>query len=338
MKTFHTTSRRTLAALVLAAVAATAMACAPGSTESKPQQQEADANYPTKSITVLVTYPAGSAPDSTARALAAVMEKELGQTIVIVNKEGANGLIGLNEIVRVKPDGYTIAFTSSSPLVANWQMTSSGFKGPADIQPLAITNTVPSVLFVNAKSDIKTVDDFTREAKAAGGNLTVGVPGAGSILRFQLEQYLAAAGVKVKMQITDAGQQILPVVNGTFKAGLAQPNPLLQYVEKGDLRMIGYFGTEVPKGLDVPLFSDSGYDITGQGYEGFIAPKGVPAPVVDRLAKAIETAVASPEFAAFTEKTFGVPSYTGPDQMATRLDKDVEIFKGLIGELGLAKK
>lgn len=333
--------RRAVGALSVAATLLTAAACAPGST-NVPQGQGSDTkaaqDYPTRAITVLVTYPAGSAPDSTARALSAVLEKELGQKIVIVNQEGANGLIGLNQLLGAKPDGYTIAFTASSPLVANWQMTSSGFKGPSTIQPIAVTNEVPSVLFVNAKSNIKTVEDFTAAAKGAGGSLTVGVPGAGSILRFQFEQYLAQAGLKVKPIITDAGQQILPVVNGTFNAGLAQPSPLLQYVKKGDLRMIGFFGNKVPKGLQVRSFSEAGYDITVQGYEGIIAPKGVSAPVVDRLTKAIEQAVASPEFGAFTEKTSGVPSFAGPVEMADRLNKDVTTYKALIDNLGLAKK
>lgn len=337
-----------LRSAVLAATTGTlllgAFACAPGSTQSAPAESSptaadsAGASEPTcpeQEVSVIVGYPAGSAPDNTVRTLAPLVEAEIGQGIVILNQEGGNGAVGLTQLTSAQPDGATIGFTASPPLVTSWQITETGFAGPEAIAPVAITNEVPSVLFVNADSGIETIEDFVAAAQEASGGLTVGVPGAASIQRFQLEQFLEAASIQVEQVVTDAGQQILPVVNGTFQAGIAQPSPLLQYVETGDIRIIGYFGEQVPAGLDVPPFSEAGYDVTYTGFEGFVAPQGTPAELVECFAGAIETAVDSQEFQDFTAQTFGVPAFAGPEEMAERLQADVELNRELIERLGL---
>lgn len=308
-------------------------ACAPNST-STPDGSSAD-DYPRKNVTLTVVYPAGSAPDNTARTLAAELEKELDTNITVVNKEGGNGMVGLTQLLGEKADGHQLAFTASPPLTTSWQQTKSNFRGPDTIEPVAQTNEVPSVLFVNSDSGITSVEDFV--AKAKKRKLKVGVPGASSVQRFQLEEFTKAAGIRVEQVVTDAGQQILPVVNGTLDAAVAQPSPIVQYVQKGDLRMTGYFGEGKPKGLKVGTFPDAGYKITFGGFEGVVAPKGVPEKVLDRLNEAIKTATASKAFKDFMAKTYGVPAYLDRAAFEKRMAADVATSKKYIDDLGLKK-
>lgn len=319
---------------IAAAALATAVlaACAPGSTDPVADPAAA-ADYPQQDITLTVVYPAGSAPDSTARALAGELEETLGTEVVVVNAEGGNGMVGLAQIVGEPADGYHIGFTASPPLTTSWQLIESSFRGPDSIQALAQTNEVPSVLFVNPQSGITTIEQFVAAAKQRP--LKVGVPGAASVQRFQLEEFLDAAGITVEQVITDAGQQVLPAVNGTLDAAIAQPAPILQYVEKGDLAMIGYFGDSPPEDLDVTPFAEAGYDVTWGGFEGFIAPKGVPEPILDRLDAAIEEAVNSEAFTEYTATTYGVPAYLDRTASQERMVNDAQIAKETIARLGL---
>lgn len=308
-------------------------ACAPNSTSTSGDSSADD--YPRKGVTLTVVYPAGSAPDNTARTLAAELEKELDTNVTVVNQEGGNGMVGLSQVVGENADGHQLAFTASPPLTTSWQQIESNFRGPDTIEPVAQTNEVPSVLFVNSDSGITSVEDFV--AKAKKRKLKVGVPGASSVQRFQLEEFTKAAGIQVEQIVTDAGQQILPVVNGTLDAAVAQPSPILQYVQKGDLRMTGYFGERKPKGLKVGTFTDAGYETTFGGFEGFIAPKGVPEEVLDRLDEAIKKVTASRAFTDFMAKTYGVPAYLNRTAFEKRMATDVATSKKYIDDLGLKK-
>ncbi|AXK33691.1 tripartite tricarboxylate transporter substrate binding protein [Streptomyces armeniacus] len=308
-------------------------ACAPNSTSTSGDSSADD--YPSKGVTLTVVYPAGSAPDSTARTLAAELEKELDTNITVVNQDGGNGMVGLSQLLGEKADGHQLAFTASPPLTTSWQQIKSNFTGPDSIDPVAQTNEVPSVLFVNGDSGITSVEDFV--AKAKKSKLKVGVPGASSVQRFQLEEFTKAAGIRVEQVVTDAGQQILPVVNGTLDAAVAQPSPILQYVQKGDLRMTGYFGDRKPKGLEVGTFADAGYETTFGGFEGFIAPKGVPEKVLDRLDEAVKKATASKAFTDFMAKTHGVPAFLDRAAFEKRMAADVATSKKYIDDLGLKK-
>lgn len=341
---------RTRLAICCAALALLAGACAPGSTApstdattevSGPTTEAAggatataeDTDYPTREITLTVVYPAGSAPDSTARTLAAVLEEELGQPVVVVNAEGGNGIVGLTQVAAAQPDGYTIAFTASPPLEVSWQLTDTGFAGPEAIQPVAQTNEVPSVLFVNGDSEIQTIEDFAAAARERP--VTVGIPGEASIQRFQMEGFLREADITVDQIITDAGQQVLGAVNGTTDAAIAQPAPILQYVERGDLRMIGYFGERKPADLDVPSFQEEGYEIPYGGFEGFVAPNGIPQPVLARLEEAVAAAVESQEFQDYIRGSFGVAAYLDAAALEQRLTEETERYTQAIEELGL---
>lgn len=187
---------------------------------------EAGGDFPEKAITLFVVNPPGSAPDINARALAQSLEPELGQPVVIKNVPGGTGMVGLSELAAEEPDGYSIAFAASNNLTAQPQLVETAFTGPEMIEPIAQVTEVPAVVFVNARSDITTIEEFVAAAKARPGQLKLGIPTQTSIQNIQLEVFARQAGITFDKLATGAGQQVLPVVNGTLEAGVVQPGPI----------------------------------------------------------------------------------------------------------------
>jgi len=123
-----------------------------------------------------------------------------------------------------------------------------------------------------------------------------------SVLDLKAELLQRQVGIEVKQVIYDAGKQVLAVVNGTIDAAVAQPPPVLQYVERGDLHILGVFGEQKPEGIDAPLFTEAGYDITEVPYEFVVGSKDMPSERVQVIHDAYEVAMESEEFQKYARK------------------------------------
>lgn len=334
---------RTRAAIILTIAAATLLAACGGddddtSTNPTPSSSTSDEptdSYPTEPITLIVPYPAGSGPDSSARTLAQVMEGDLGQRIIIQNVEGGNGTIGLSELAAADPDGYTISWMASPSLTMQWQRIDTPFEGPDTVEPIAQIVNVVSVLFAQSGAGLDSVDALVERAKQAPGEIKVGLPGEGSQQDIALRQLEEAAGIELDRIYFGAGEQVAAVVSGTVDVGVAQSAPVVQYVERGDLTWVGVFGSQQPTGIDAPLFTDSGYPVGYEAYEGLVAPAGTPGSIVDRLAAAAEAAVGSAEFTTFIESSYGAAGYVGPDELKAKITQDTATSSELIEKFGL---
>lgn len=316
--------------LTLTATAALALAACGGDDGGSGE------DFPSQDITLIVPYPAGSGPDSTARALATGMEEGLGQSIVIENVEGANGLIGLSEMAQADSDGYTISWFASPSMTMQWQRIDSPFEGPDTVKPIAQIISVVSVLFANADSGFTSIDDVVAAAKAAPGEISVGLPGEGSQQDIALRQIEEAAGIELDKTYFDAGGQVQPVVNGTVDLGVAQAAPVAQFVEAGDLSWVGVFGSVVPEGIDTEPFTDAGYPAGYEAYEGLAAPADTPDDVVETIAAAAESAVDSAEFTDYISAQFGAANFAGPSDVQERVTNDTATATDLIEQFDLA--
>ena len=297
------------------------------------------ADFPADDITFIVPYPAGSAPDSSARAVATQMESDLGVKVIIDNAEGGASTVGLYKLAGAEPDGYTIGWGTSSGIAVQSRLVDNPFEGIDSLTPISRANLVPNVLFASPDKGWRSIEDFIAAAKARPGQLTVGLGNKGSTQDIAVGLLERAAGIDLKPVYFDAGQMVLPTVNGTIDAGVAQFGPVAQYEQKGDLAYIGVLGGQTPAGVDVPSFDDAGYDTSYfQGWEGVFGPKGLPDEIVARLDQSVRKAVSSDAYEQFTKKVFGIPGYLGHAEFVKLAEEDYRV-RGpkIIDEMGLAK-
>jgi len=313
-------------ALIAALLAALfVVGCGPVEVASEEQEE-----FPDREITFVVPYPAGSGPDSTARALAEAAEGELGVPIVIQNREGGSGTIGLTEVANAEPNGYTLGMAPSPALTIQWQRLDTAFKGPEQLQPILQTNIVPNVLIVPADSDIKSLEDFVKQAKENPGRLKVGVPGEFSVQDQQMREFRREAGIEHEQVRFDGGEQVLPVVNGTIDAAVGQPVEVSQYIENGDVRAIALFSDTPIEGIDAPLVSEAGYDVEASGYEGVVTTAGVPEGRVRILHDALKAAMESDRFQGYLETNKMLGEYVGTEEFEQKIKEDVEKGRELL--------
>lgn len=318
-----------VAALLLAA-------CGGGGTGGGEEPEE---QYPTQDIRFIMPFEAGSAPDTTFRKLAKLAEEQLGVPLVFVNRPGGGGTVGVSEVVHAKPDGYTIGMSPVAPLTVQTQLQDTGYQGPKDIQPIILTNAAPMVLFVNADSDIKSIDDYVKAAKENPGAIEVGMGGGlHTIIHVEVVRLERETGIELKEVPYGAGKQVLDVVNGTITSAISQPAVAREQAQAGNIRILGIFGEEKPTALeDVPLFTEAGYEVTQIPYEFVVAPKGIAKEKIQVLHDAFEKAMSSEEFTEYVNKFSILRTYAGPDELAEKLSEDAQFYADLIQELGWTK-
>lgn len=297
-------------------------------------------DYPADDITFIVPYPAGSAPDSSARAVAKEMEGDLGVSVIVENVEGGASTVGLYQLAGADPDGYTIGWGTSSGIAVQSRLVDNPFEGIDSLTPISRVNLVPNVLFASPDKGWKSIDDFIAAAKAKPGKLTVGLGNRGSTQDIAVALLERSAGIDLKPVYFDAGEMVLPAANGTIDSAVAQFGPVTQYVQKGDLAYIGAIGGQAPEGVDVPSFDDAGYDTSYfPGWEGLFGPADLPEEVVKRLDESVRKAVGSSSYQQFITKVYGLPGYLGHAEFAKLAADDYrERGPKIINDMGLAKK
>lgn len=297
-------------------------------------------SYPTKPVTLIVPFKAGSAPDTTFRVLAELVEKDLGQKVVVVNRPGPGGTIGVSEVLQAAPDGHTIGMGGTGVVLLQPLMQDLPFKGPDDMTLIAQTNAAPIALAVNASSPWRTLPELLGEARKRPGQLSVGLGGGlHTVLHVELALLEKRAGVKFNAVPFDAGAQLPALLGGSIDAALGQIVLLSPHVKTAKVRVVAQVGARRARGWDaVPTLKDLGYDITAIPYEFVIAPKGIPRPVVEKLATVFRNATESAAFRDYADKRGLEVSYLGPTELAERLRADARVYRQVAEELGWAKK
>jgi tripartite-type tricarboxylate transporter receptor subunit TctC len=298
------------------------------------------ASYPTKPVTLIMPFKAGSAPDTTFRVLAELVEKDLGGKVVVVNRPGPGGTIGVSEVLQAAPDGHTIGMAGTGVVLLQPLMQDLPFKGPDDMTLVAHTNAAPTALAVNANSPWRTLDELLVEARKRSGQLSIGLGGGlHTVLHVELALLEKHAGVKFNAVPFDAGAQLPALLGGSIDAAIGQTVLLSPQLKAGKVRALAQVGRERARGWEaVPTLKDLGYDISAIPYEFVIAPKGTPKPVVDKLAGAFKKATESAAFREYGDKRGLEIRYLGPTELAERLRADARVYRQVAEELGWAKK
>lgn len=296
-----------------------------------------DSWVPEEDITFIVPFPAGSAPDAQARVVALEMEKDLGVPVVVQNVEGGASTIGLLELATSDPDGTTIGLGTAGGNSVQRRLIDNPFEGPGTLTAVARISQVANVMYASPSRGWDSIETFVDAAKASEAPFTVGLGNKGSSQHIQTELFARAAGIELEPVYFDAGQMVLPAVNGTVHVSVSQFGPVVQYIEAGDLAYIGTFLPEPPDGVEVTSFVGAGYDVSTDyaDYEGVFGPAGLPEAITARLSVSVERAIASDAYQEYAAGVFAVPAFLGYEDFAAQVLLTDEQAVQVIEELGL---
>lgn len=297
------TSRRQF---VLASVGAAASLAATGRAMAS--------GFPERPITFICPWPAGGTADATMRSLCAVAAKQLGQTIIVDNKAGAAGMLGLRSLALAKPDGYTIGQIPIS-------VTRFSQLGSVPVDPLKDLNYIARVngqtfgIVCRANAPWKDLRELVAHAKTRPGQLTYASAGVAGATHVGMEEFNQVAGVEMLHIPYKGGAPALQAVLGGEVDLLIDSTSWAPHVQAGKLRLLGTLGAQRTNDFKaVPTATEQGYPLVVDAPNGIGGPKGLDAAVLARLRQAFKAAAASPEFAAACNKLDAPLMYLdGPD-------------------------
>lgn len=259
----------------------------------------ARAAYPERPVQLVVSFPPAGATDILARAIGQKMSESLGQTVVVENRPGAGGVIGLQQAARAAPDGHTIYLAA----VTNAAIAAAAYSAQPvhlikDFVPVAGVGTVPHMLVVPSSLPVQNVSQLISYLKASPGKYNFASQGAGTLSHLESEVFKASTGVDLVHVPYKGSSQALPdLMAGTSSMMFDSIPASMPHVKSGKLRVLAVAsGKRVAMLPNVPTVEESGV----KGFEannlfGFSAPKGTPPAVIATLAKAIQSALSSPE-------------------------------------------
>ena len=289
--------------------------------------------YPERPITFICPWPAGGTADMTMRALCVAAGRQLGQPVVLENRAGASGMLGLKAMASAKPDGYTIGQIPIS-ITRFSQLGSVQLDPNKDLSYLARTSGQTFGVAVRADAPWKTLKDFVAYAKSKPGQATYGSAGIGGATHVGMEEFAMAAGVQFNHIAYKGGAPALQDLLGGQIDSVADSSSWAPHVKAGKLRLLATWGekrtAEFP---DVPTLRDQGYDVVVDAPNGIGAPKGLEPVIEKRLREAFKAAVASPEFTSACAKIDAPLMYLdGPDYakyVAAVYDKETRLIERL---------
>ena len=298
-------------------------------------------NYPARPITLIVPWGAGGGTDATARIIGSLLEKDLGQPVTVVNRTGGSGVVGHAAIASAQPDGYTIGLATVEIGMMHWQgltdLTSASYT------PIGLVNADPAGVQVRADSPYKSVNELLAAIKANPGKFKASGTGQGGIW------HLAIAGLLRDQKIDPAALPWVPsngaapglqdmVAGGIEVAPVSLPEAR-SLIDAGKVKSLAIMNDK-PSALypNVPTLKAAiGSDWTMAAWRGIVAPKGLPAPVRDKLAEAVRKVAASKEYNEFmASRGFGV-IYAGPDDFAKFMVKSNTELGATMKAVGLVK-
>lgn len=285
-------------------LASAALLCAAG-------LAQADA-WPSKPVKIIVPYPPGGAVDTVTRKMASKLQEQTNQSFVVENKPGATGTIGVSQVARSAPDGYTLVANDTTYALLPHIFKKLPFDYAQDLLPVAAFVFSPMGLVVKADSRFRRLADLINEARAAPDKLTYGTGGAGTTPHFVSEALGIATNAKfMHIPFKGAGEVTLALLSGTIDFQLASTSGVMGNVKSGKARLLAVSGAKRMAVLpDVPTFDEAG--VKGFGlinFTGLWAPKGTPQAVVDRLQKEVATVMASADMKSFAESIASEPGH-----------------------------
>ena len=299
----------------------------------------AQGNFPTKPVTMVVPFPPGGLADTVGRPLAEAMSRNLGQPVLIENKGGAGGGIGMAQVAKAPADGYTILMALSSYSVlpeADTLLGRQQMYSYKSLRPLARITADPTVLAVRADAPWKTVKDFVEDARRRPGAINFGSSGNYGTMHVPMEILKQVANVRMThIPYTGAGPAIVALLGGQVDAVASGPATVLQHMKSGKLRVLAHWGTtRLDTMPEVPSLKQSGYNAEYAQWSGVFVPAGTPEPVVQRLRAAVRAAANDPKVKEVILNAGSPVMYQDTPEFETYVQSDVRRMADVVKKIG----
>ena len=295
--------------------------------------------YPSKPVTMIVPFPPGGVADIVGRPFAAAMEKTLKQPVVVLNRPGAGGAVGMGVAAKAAPDGYTILMGLSSISIFPVSDPLNGKTPPyqmSDFAPIALVTADPTVLVVRADSPYKTLADFVAAAKASPGKINYSSSGVYGTLHVAMEIFANAADVKLfHIPYQGGGPAVTALLGGQVQALASGPAAAIGQIRAGKMRALAGWGEKrLALMPDLPTFKELGYDAEFYIWAGVFTQAGVPAEIQLKLREAARNAANDPSFAGAMEKVSTPVNYLDAPEFKKFWDNDAARLKKAVEKIG----
>jgi tripartite-type tricarboxylate transporter receptor subunit TctC len=291
--------------------------------------------YPTKPITLVVTYPPGGGADAMARLIAPKMGEALGQTVVVENRAGASGQIGAAAVAKANPDGYTLMLDASSFSVNPSLYPKLPYDSLKAFQPVGVVALFPNVVLVNANFPAKNMAELTAAARKAKDAVSYASSGNGSAQHLAGALFESAAKVDmIHVPYKGGGPALNDVIGGQVPLFFGNLASTLQHVQSGKLKALAVTSDKRSPILpDVPTLSESGLKGT-EIYEwnAVFAPANTPEPVMKKLAAAFQQALDAPEVKARVAQLGGELQKGSPEQARAFIEQQINLWGRVVKE------
>lgn len=299
----------------------------------------AHADYPDRSIRLIVPFPPGGVADTVARPIAEGLSKDLGVSVIVENKGGAGGAVGTGEASRARPDGYTLLFMLSSISILP-EADKVLERDPAyridDFKPIARVTADPTVLVVRADAPWNTVEEFIQDAKNRPGEITYGSSGIYGSMHVPMAMLEKEADAELlHIPYTGAGPAVLALMSGEVDALSSGPSSILQQIKNGDFKALAHWGDKPIAALpEVKSLKDEGYDVQFVQWSGLFAPAKVDADIIETL-RASMARVAADELTNQRIEAAGSPiEYMDADEFQVYWDADDIVLRQAVQDIG----
>lgn len=289
--------------------------------------------FPTKEVQIIIPYAAGGATDLIFRALATTTGKYLGKPIVVINRPGGGGTVGVVEALKAKPDGYTLLSAITPLTILPHQIkTTFNYK---DFDPIINVVKDPGMFLVRSDASWKDLKEFLDYAKKNPGMITVGNSGAGGGVHLIALAFEKTAGVKFNhIPFAGGGPSVTALLGGHVNAVSVSPPEGIEHVKAGKLRIIALFSEKRFELFpDVPTVKEQGIDFVMGQWRGLAAPKGTPSDVIKKLHDAFKKGMEDPVFIKNAKDMVVNLHYLGPEDFGKLMAQDHEFYGKLVKEI-----
>lgn len=290
--------------------------------------------YPDKTVRIIVPYPAGGATDNLGRLAGQALQQALGQSFIVDNKGGGGTTIGTRALAQSTPDGYTLGMVDSTFTINPGLLGARlAYDTQKDFSPVCLIATAQFVLVTHPSVPVKDLPSFIAKAKAEPGTLAYGSAGVGTGPHLAGEQLAQQAGLQVvHIPYKGGGTVITDLLGGQVQFAFATVPTLAEHIKAGKLRALAVTGPQrAPQLPEVPTFAEAGLPgVDTMPLFGLIAPKGVPAPIVDKLHKALRNSIRQGEMQARLQAMGFQPVGSTPEEFARRIQEEISKWTALI--------
>ena len=330
----QTTGRARRVTLGLAALILASVLSLPGSSWA-----QAGAAYPDKPIVLIVPFPPGGVADTVARPVAEALSRELRQTVIVENKVGAGGALGIGAAARAPADGYTLLLSLSSISIlpeADAILARKPAYSLKQFTPIARFIADPTVLVVRADAPWKSLAEFVADLRRKPGTYNYGSSGNYGTMHVPMEMLKASAGFRmVHIPYTGAGPAVLALIGGQVDAVASGPSTVLQQIKAGKLRALAHWGDKPLAALpDLPSLKQAGYPVQFAQWSALFAPAGTPDAVLQRLRSAARKVATDPQVVATINRAGSPLEYLDAPEFQTYWDADARQMTEAVRQIG----